>query len=191
MSRVKSVPIVLVDSREGIPYLFLDYNIKTIPSTLKTGDYSIAIQLISKDEKSIKDYIMKYFGVTYTKELKFDIVEGKVSTIIKFDKEISIERKTLDNFTGDLTDNRDRFEDSVKRGIALRYYAIFIEGSEADVIGHRYTSRIIPQSVLDTAIRWSVKYRSPIVFCDNRINAEYHTFESLMGFIDYKKRGLL
>lgn len=190
MSRVKSISIILVDNREQLPYVFSGYNILTLPATLKTGDYSVAVQLISKDKQSILDYVLKYFGITYTRELKFD-VEDKVSTIIKFDSEISIERKTLDNFIGDLTENRDRFEASLLRASQLRYYSIFIEDNEFSVISHKYTSKILPQSVIDTAIRWSVKYRVPIVFCDSRLNAEYHTYESLIGFLDYKKRGIL
>lgn len=191
MIRIKTVPIILVDNRENLDYKFIDYHIILLPATLNTGDYSVAVQLISKDKQSIIDYILKYYGNAYTKDLKFDTIENNFSTLIKFDKEISIERKTLDNFTGDLTESRERFEDSVKRGSSLKYYAIFIEGSEMEVLAHKYTSKILPQSVLNTAIRWSVKYHVPILFVDNRLNAEYHTYEALIGFLDYKKRGIL
>lgn len=159
MSRQKSEKIILIDNREQLPYSFVDYDITSLPATLQTGDYSIAVK------------------------------KGDILT--KFDNEISIERKTLDNFTGDLADNRDRFEASIRRGSFLKHYSVFIEGSEMDVMAHKYTSRILPQAVLNTAIRWSVKHRVPIVFCDNRINAEYHTYQCLIGFLDYKKKGII
>lgn len=166
MSRKKQEKIILIDRREQLPYSFSDYIITTLPYTLQTGDYSVAIGTL----KNANEY--EYAA---------------------YDTEISIERKTLDDFTSVISEKstRERFEDSVKRGSRLKYYAVFIEASEMDVMSHRYTSQILPQAVLNTAIRWSVKHRVPIVFCDNRINAEYHTYQALMGFLDYKKKEII
>lgn len=153
--------VILVDTREQLPFNFTDYQTKTIPATLHTGDYSAAIQV--GDE------------------------------LTKFDSEIAIERKTLEDFTSVISERstRERFESSVRRGSCLRYYAVFIEASEMNVMSHEYTSKILPQSVINTAIRWGVKYRVSVVFCDNRLNAEYHTYQALMGFLDYKKKRII
>lgn len=192
MSQVKLIPIILVDNREQLDYKFSEYNVRTIPTTLKTGDYSVAIQLISKDEKSIINYISRYFGILYTENIKFDTIIGdKVSTLIKFDNEIAIERKSLDNFVGDLTDNRDRFENSVQRGSSLKYFTVLIEGSEVDIENHKYEGQINPKSIINTAIGWQVKHKIPINFCTNRFNAEYWTYTTLMSFLRYKKEGKL
>jgi ERCC4-type nuclease len=196
ISTKRLIPHILVDTREQLPFKFGDYDTPTLLTTIKTGDYSIGIKLIRKERSKLIEYAEKMFGAAYlTPETLKEIIQenGKYSIIIKFDKEISIERKSLDDITSVISEEstRARFEESVKRGSLLKYYAVFIEASEMDVIAHRYTSRIIPQAVIDTCIRWSVKYRVPIIFCDNRINAEYHTFEALMGFLDYKKGGLL
>lgn len=161
MPRVKSVACVLVDNREQQPYLFTDYGIETIPATLHTGDYSVAVR--------------------------------KGDELIRYDSEIAIERKTLDNFIGDISnkENRERFEDSVRRGSLMRYYSVIIEGSELDIIQKQYESQINPKSVLNTKLGWSIRYRVPIEFAVNRTNAEYWTYNLLMLFLKYKKEGRL
>lgn len=191
MIRLKQQKIILIDTREQLPFTFQGYNIPTMLSTLHTGDYSIAMKVIRKSRQKLMEYVEKTFGVEYTLNAEVMQENDKYTTIIKFDKEISIERKSIEDFTSVLTDNRDRFEASVQRGSSMKYYAIFLEFSEMDIIAHKYTSQILPQSVIDTAIRWSVKYRLPIIFCNTRIGAEYHTHEALMGFINYKKKGLI
>lgn len=191
MTEQRQYPIILIDTREQLPFTFQGYNTATMVSTIHTGDYSIAIKVIRKSREKLMEYIEKTYGIAYTLNNEVVQEDGKYTTIIKFDKEISIERKSIEDFTSVLTDNRDRFEASVQRGSSMRYYAIFLECSEMDIIGHKYISKILPQSVLNTAIRWSVKYRVPIVFCGDRINAEYHIYNSLICFLDYKKRGLL
>lgn len=162
MPRVKSVPCILIDRREQIPYTFSDYNIQTIPATLDAGDYSVAIQ--------------------------------KGDELIRYDNEISIERKSSENFVSDLSssENRARFEESVIRGSKLlRFYAVFIEGSQIDIENMKYEGRIIPKSIINTKIGWQVKHRVSIEFCVNRFNAEYHTYTTLMMFLKYKKEGKL
>jgi len=155
--RKKSEPIILVDTREGLPYSFADYNIKTINATLDTGDYSVGI--LKGDE------------------------------LTKFDHLISIERKTLDNFVGDISDkeSRKRFEKSVIRGSKLQFYVVYIEGSEFDILTHRYEGQIKPNSVLHTKLGWSLKHRVPIELAGNRISAEYWTYQTLMLFLKYQK----
>ncbi len=161
MPRIKKIPVILIDNREQLNYDFYGYDVTTMPATLHTGDYSIAIQ--------------------------------KGEELIKYDNEIAIERKTLENWVCDISDysGRERIEASILKGSKLRYYAIFIEAGYSEVMAHEYVGRIVPQAVWDTAIRWSVKYKIPIEFCENRTMAEYRTYEVLMGFLDYKKRGIL
>lgn len=159
MPRIKSIPIILRDTREQLGYEFNNYNIEVIDAKLDTGDYSIAIR--------------------------------KSDELIKYDNEISIERKSLDNFVSDLSnkDSRARFEESVIQGSALGFYAIFIEGSQIDIENQKYEGRIIPKSIINTAIGWQVKHKVPISFCVNRFNAEYWTYTTLMMFLKYKKDG--
>lgn len=159
MPRIKSVPFILRDTREQLGYTFIDYNIGVIDTKLDTGDYSIAIK--------------------------------KGDELTRFDNEISIERKTPDNFVSDLSinENRERFEASVIRGSELKFYAVFIEGSQIDIENQKYEGRIIPKSIINTAIGWQVKHRIPISFCINRFNAEYHTYTALTMFLQYRKKG--
>lgn len=159
LPRPKSIPVILIDNREQLNYNFEDYNIETLHTTLHTGDYSIAVR--------------------------------KGDELIRYDNEIAIERKTSDNFVSDLSssENRERFESSVVRGSALKFYAIFIEGSQVDIENQKYEGRIIPKSIINTAIGWQVKHQVPISFCVNRFNAEYWTYTTLTMFLKYKKEG--
>lgn len=159
MKKIKAIPIILIDNREQLNYNFKDYNIETIHTTLHTGDYSIAIK--------------------------------KGGELIRYDHEISIERKTPENFVRDLSDddNRRRFEESVIKGSKLKFYAVFIEGSQIDIENQKYEGRIIPKSIINTKIGWQIKHKVSIEFCVNRFNAEYHTYTALMMFLKYKKEG--
>lgn len=155
--RKKSIPVILIDNREQLPYLFTDYNIPIVYTTLATGDYSVAIQ--------------------------------KGDELIRYDHLIDIERKSLDNYVNDISnaENRERFERSVQRGSKLQFYAVYIEGTEFEVLSHHYEGQVNPTSVLHTKLGWSIKYRVPIEFVGNRISAEYWTYHTLMLFLKYEK----
>jgi len=161
MSRAKTVPIILIDTREQMPYLFSDFGIETLVTTIHTGDYSIALKKVSK----------------------------KGEEIIRYDHLISIERKSMENWVTDISDEegRKRLEENLERGSQLDYYAVFIEGSELDILRHDYIGKVVPNSVLNTKIHWSVKYGIPIELCDNRFCAEYRTYTALMAFLKYQK----
>lgn len=159
MPRTKAIPIILIDSREQTPYSFSEFGIATERATLHAGDYSIAIR------------------------------KGDILT--KYDHMIAIERKTLDNWIGDITgdENRTRLEASILRGTQLlTYYAVIIEGSELEILGHRYTGKIEPKSVLNTKIGWSLKYRVPIELAGNQFSAEYQVYTLLTMFLEYEKK---
>ncbi|MFA4870909.1 MAG: ERCC4 domain-containing protein [Pedobacter sp.] len=161
MARLKTYPVIFIDTREQLPYEFKDYGVVTQVETIHAGDYSCGTK--------------------------------KGDVITRYLDEISIERKTLDNWVGDIssTEGRERLEASILMGSKKRYYAVFIEATSDEVFARKYKSLIPPQTVIDTAIRWSVKYKVPIEFVGDRTYAEYRTYEALMGFLDYKKRGIL
>ena len=54
---------------------------------------------------------------------------------------ISIERKTLDDLVGCLTQQRERFERELFRGKALDYFTLVVEGSLSDIQMRKYFSK--------------------------------------------------
>jgi len=81
---------------------------------------------------------------------------------------VAIERKTLDDLIGCLTQDRDRFERELHRGKALEYFCLVIECSLSELAGGRYRSKMLPKSAIQSLLAFSIRYRLPIFFCENR-----------------------
>lgn len=81
---------------------------------------------------------------------------------------IAIERKTLDDLISCLCDGRERFERELYRGKALDYFAVIIESSFTDIVSGDYRSKMTPKSAIQSILVFSVRYRLPIFFVENR-----------------------
>ena len=93
---------------------------------------------------------------------------------------IAIERKTLSDLVSSLSNGRQCFEQELARSLALEHFRLVFEGSLQDIIQHRYRSRMLPQSVIQTLIAWSIHYRLPIWFAGNRAGGRLIT-DSLLS----------
>lgn len=100
-------------------------------------------------------------------------------SISGLENRISIERKTLDDLVGCLTQERERFERELFKGKALDYFALVIEGSLSDLAEGRYHSEALPKSIIQSLLAFSVRYRLPVFFCESRTYGEKVT-ESLL-----------
>jgi len=81
---------------------------------------------------------------------------------------IAIERKSLDDLMGCLTKGRERFERELFKGKALDYFALIIEASLSDIINGRFRSEMQPKAAIQSLLAFSIRYRLPIFFCENR-----------------------
>lgn len=72
---------------------------------------------------------------------------------------IAIERKTVSDFMGSITSERDRFERELKRSLLLDFFTIIVEGSLSDCIG----GGMSVNSVIGTVAAFS-RRRYPIIF---------------------------
>ena len=100
-------------------------------------------------------------------------------SICGLENHISIERKTLDDLIGCLTQDRDRFERELYRARALDYFALVIEASLSDLASGKYRSQMNPKSAIQSLLAFSVRYRLPVFFCESRQYAQRVT-ESLL-----------
>jgi len=89
-------------------------------------------------------------------------------SIFGLENHIAIERKELNDLIGCLTTGRERFEKELHKGKALDYFALVIEASLSDLINGRYRSQMTPKSVIQSLLAFSIRYRLPIFFCENR-----------------------
>jgi len=81
---------------------------------------------------------------------------------------IAIERKELNDLIGCLTTGRERFEKELHKSMALDYMALVIEASLSDIVNGRYRSNMNPKSAIQSLLAFSVRYRLPIFFAENR-----------------------
>lgn len=99
---------------------------------------------------------------------------------------VAIERKSLDDFVGSITTNRERFVKELERAKDLEFFAIVIEGSWDDIDAHRYTSLASPKSITGTILSWTVKYNIPIILAGTRQRAEQIVVNYLDAYLRYK-----
>lgn len=81
---------------------------------------------------------------------------------------IAVERKTVDDLIGCLTQDRERFKQCLQRGKSLDYFALVVEASLLDLLTGRYWSQMHPNAVVQSLLALSVRYRLPIFFAENR-----------------------
>jgi DNA excision repair protein ERCC-4 len=72
---------------------------------------------------------------------------------------ISIERKSLQDLLGSLTNGRDRFESELKRARSLHKFYVLVECSPGDILVDDFgkLSRAHPRSIWGTICAWSTR----------------------------------
>ena len=80
----------------------------------------------------------------------------------------AIERKSLSDLFGSVTQGRERFKREIERLSQLRFAAVVIEASMGDILRGCPNSAANPEAVLATVLSWSAEYRIPFVFAGNR-----------------------
>lgn len=105
-------------------------------------------------------------------------------SLIGFESQIAVERKTLDDLIACLMNsNRARFERELTK---LRNYdlaAVVVEASLLDVSRGNYRSRMNSHSALQSIVAFQVRYRVPFVWAGNRAGGEYMTFSLLSKYL--------
>ena len=89
-------------------------------------------------------------------------------SICGLENHVAIERKELNDLIGCLTNGRERFEKELFKGKALDYFALVIEASLLDLVNGHYRSKMGAKSAVQSLIAFSVRYKLPIFFCENR-----------------------
>ena len=110
-------------------------------------------------------------------------------SLVGFEDRVAIERKERNDLVACLKNgkpgepqNRDRFERELERSRALEYFAVVVEAPWKDIAAGRYTSRMHPNAVVQSLLTFSVRYRLPLFFADNRQHARMITESLLLKF---------
>lgn len=101
---------------------------------------------------------------------------------------VAIERKSYSDMWGSMSTDRRRFERCIQRLAQLDHAAIVIECSLTELaVQPSRIQRCTPASVIGGLISWSVQYRIPVWFADNRTFAARIVIRILSSY--WKHRG--
>jgi len=105
-----------------------------------------------------------------------------------FEHEIAIERKSLNDWVGSITQGRERLEAEIMRAKKdLKYFAIIIETDMRQIWRAKIFSKISRKAIVNTFLYWSVKYNIPIFLVSNRSQGQYVIRELLQAWVNYGK----
>jgi ERCC4-type nuclease len=84
-----------------------------------------------------------------------------------FESQCVIERKSIGDFVGCVTWQRERFVRELERLQSYRFACVIVEANICDVYARRYRSRVHPNSVVGSAVAFSVDYSVPVFWASN------------------------
>ena len=99
-----------------------------------------------------------------------------------FSDRIGIERKSLPDLVGCLTGERERFERELCRLRGYDCAAVVVEASSDDLRAGRYRSKLDAGAAWQSVLAFSMRYRVPFIFCQDREDAEAVTFNLLRHY---------
>jgi ERCC4-type nuclease len=85
-------------------------------------------------------------------------------SVLGFEHELSIERKSIADLTGSLAGGRERFEHELLRLRGMRFKRLLIVGSPSEIELHRYRSKITPASVFGSLATYEARFDLPTVW---------------------------
>jgi len=109
-------------------------------------------------------------------------------SILGYEDQIAIERKSKEDLYGSFGGGRERFEREFKRLSKFEYAALVIEASLKDILVPPELSRMSPRSVIQSVLSWSIRYNVHMYFADNRKLAECLIYSLFDKFLYNKTR---
>lgn len=141
------------------------------------------------------------------KQFRWKGVECRIQTlqagdysVVGLESVVSVERKSLADFYGCLTDARERFENALHRLAAIRYPLVVLECPTTALWepyiyvargGELTESRLEPRVPLSSLLSWQARYRIPFVPCGDRAGAARVTLEHLDLVWRLKRDGMV
>lgn len=103
-------------------------------------------------------------------------------SLLGYETRVAIERKTLNDFVGSITRERQRFMREVERMKTFQSKAIVVEANWSDVVSQLYRSKAHPASVFGSTIALIVDHEIPVYFLSSRHIARRFTERFLTRF---------
>lgn len=102
----------------------------------------------------------------------------------------AIERKSIDDLVGSLSSGRDRLEAELMKARGYDLFVIVVEASMDDVAQHRYRSKMLPASVLQSLFTYQARYGVPTLWAGSREGAAYAVKSLLEKYLREHVEGL-
>lgn len=132
--------------------------------------------IILQDSREQRPYVFPDYPVIRT-----GLMTGDYS-LLNFEGNIGIERKSLDDLVGSLSGGRKRFEAELERGSRMDYFSIVVESDMRSILQGKYRSRMSPAAVLGSLEAYSVRYKVPVWFAGDRAQGQALTQRLLVKF---------
>jgi hypothetical protein len=84
--------------------------------------------------------------------------------LLDYQDMIGIERKQLDDLASCIGPQRTRFEAELERARSFDYFAVIVEAPFSDLASGRYTSRLHPNSAVESISVFDVRYLIQFLF---------------------------
>ena len=102
-------------------------------------------------------------------------------SLLGFEDKVAIERKSKADCYHSLGGDRDRFENELRRLTMLDFSAIVVECSLSKFLKQPEFSSMNPRSAVRSLVAWSVKYRVPVCWGDDRL----HTSAMVVSLLEF------
>jgi ERCC4-type nuclease len=86
-------------------------------------------------------------------------------SVLGFERDFCIERKSVADLVQSLTHERDRFSRELQRMRAFDFRRLLIVGTLSDIEAHRYRSQANPKSVIASVTAFEIRYQLPVCYC--------------------------
>lgn len=143
---------IVVDRREKAPYCF-----RGIPAPMRLG------------------------GGFFVVPTQWQTLKTGDYSIAGFEHRFCVERKSIADLFGTLAGARDRFEKEHERMSQMDFAAVVVESTWEEIAKGNGT-RMSPESVLNTAASWSVRYGVHWIAVDGRSAGERMTLRLARAF---------
>ncbi len=92
-------------------------------------------------------------------------------SVVGLEHRIGLERKSLPDLVACCGHGRERFVRELERLQGLRFRAVIVEATLAEIEAGQWRSRLKPNHVLGAIASWSTKYSLPFFFAGGHVQA--------------------
>ena len=100
-------------------------------------------------------------------------------SVLGYETRVAIERKTLADYISTVIHSRDRFSRELQTLARYDLSAVVVEATLEDVLAHRYTANVSPESIWGATVSIIADRGVPVYWCGARPVACRFTFDLL------------